>query len=257
MTTASIPIARETPRAPTQRRAGARTGINVGAAERWASLIGGAALALYGLSKRSMSGLLMAAAGGALLNRGATGHCPVYRRLGVDTARGRESHLGLPGIHPVEVEHAVTINRPRDELYDFWHHVENLPRVMTHLQSVTPLGEGRSHWVAKSPLGGTVEWDAIITDDRPNERIAWKSLDDSEIASSGQVRFTSAPGDRGTEVKVHLVYDAPAGKAGAKIAKLTGESADQQVREDLRHFKQMMESGEIPTTTGQPRGPDE
>lgn len=199
----------------------------------------------------------MAAAGGALLNRGASGHSAVYQRLGVSTARGRESHLGLPGVHPVEVERAVTIDRPREELYQFWRDVQNLPRVMTHLQSVTPLDNDRSHWVARSPLGGTVEWDAVITDDRPNERIAWRSADDSEIANSGSVHFTPAPGNRGTEVKVHLVYDAPAGRPGAMLAKLTGESADQQVREDLRHFKQVMEAGEIPTTEGQPRGPEE
>lgn len=256
MTTASIPRTREAPRPPTPSRARAQATINVGAVERWASLIGGAALALYGVSKRSRGGLLLATAGTVLVNRGATGHCPVYQRMGVDTARGRESRFGLPGIHPVAIEHAVTIDRPREELYDFWHHLENLPRVMTHLRSVTPLGDGRSHWVAQSPLGGTVEWDAVITDDRPNERIAWKSADNSEIANTGWVRFTPAPGNRGTEVKVHLVYDAPAGKPGAMLAKLTGESADQQVREDLRHFKQVMETGEIPTTKGQPHGPE-
>jgi uncharacterized membrane protein len=149
---------------------------------------------------------------------------------------------------------SVTIGRPRDEVYKFWRDFENLPTFMQHLVSVTATGDGRSRWVAKAPAGTTVEWTAEITEDRAGSLITWHSLAGSDIANQGSVRFEDAPADRGTEVRVELSYDAPAGSAGAVIAKLFGEEPGQQLRDDLRRFKQVMETGEIVRSDGSLEG---
>jgi uncharacterized membrane protein len=153
-------------------------------------------------------------------------------------AAGRQQQ----GIH---VKQAVTINRPRNEVYGFWHNFENLPRFMAHLESVEVKPDGRSHWVASAPVGTDVEWDAETTEDHPNELIAWRALPDSGVPNSGSVQFRDAPGGRGTEVVVELRYQPPGGRLGAWIAKLFGEEPDQQVKSDLRRFKQVMETGEV------------
>ena len=239
-----------------ERRSGG-SNINVGEVERWASAIGGGALALYGLSRGTLGGVVLALVGGSLVYRGATGHCNMYEALHISTAgdTGRRSPaVVIPGQRGIKVEKAVTVNRSPEELYRFWRNFENLPRFMYHLESVHVTGEGRSHWVAKAPAGTTVEWDAEIYNEKENELIAWRSLEGADVPNAGSVRFQSAPGGRGTEVRVTLEYDPPGGVIGATIAKLFGEEPSQQVEEDLRRFKQTMEAGETPTTEGQPSG---
>jgi len=145
----------------------------------------------------------------------------------------------------VHVTQALTINRPRSEVYGFWHNFENLPRFMAHLESVEVLDSNRSRWKANAPAGTTVEWEAETFEDRPNELISWRSLPDASIPNSGTVRFKDAPGNRGTEIHVELRYQPPGGKLGSLIAKLFGEEPEQQVKGDLRRFKQVMETGEI------------
>jgi uncharacterized membrane protein len=140
---------------------------------------------------------------------------------------------------------AITINRPRTEVYAFWHNFENFPRFMAHLESVQMIGDLRSHWKARAPAGTTVEWDADTTEDRPNELIAWQALADADVPNRGQVRFRDAPGNRGTELIVELKYQPPGGKIAALIAKLFGEEPSQQVKSDLRRLKQVLEVGEI------------
>ncbi len=154
----------------------------------------------------------------------------------------------------IKVEKTVTINKPQDELYNFWHNFENLPQFMNHLKLVKVVDEKRSHWVAKAPLGTSVEWDANIIEDQKNELISWSSVKDADIENSGFVRFSKAPGDRGTEVKVVIVYQPPGGVIGAAIAKLFGEEPKQQIGDDLNRFKMIMEAGEIATTEGQSKG---
>jgi uncharacterized membrane protein len=144
----------------------------------------------------------------------------------------------------VHVTRAITINRPREEVYAFWSGLENLPRFMEHLESVRVLGPGRSHWKARAPAGTTIEWDAETVDDRPDELIAWRSLPGSDVTNAGAVRFLDAPGG-GTEVRVELRYDPPGGKVAAMIAKLFGEEPSLQLSGDLRRFKQVMEVGEV------------
>jgi uncharacterized membrane protein len=150
-----------------------------------------------------------------------------------------------PGKRRIRVKKAITVNRTPGEAYSLWRNFENLPRFMAHLDSVRMMDERRSYWRAKAPLGTTVEWVAEIADDRPDELIAWRSLEGADVAHSGQVRFVSAPGGRGTEVQVELNYDPPGGIVGATFAKLFGEEPSEQVDGDLRRFKQVLEVGEV------------
>jgi uncharacterized membrane protein len=173
---------------------------------------------------------------GQQLSRGGDGAERISDRL------SRERTPGTRGIHVTE---AITINRPRHEVYGFWHNFENFPRFMAHLESVQVMDERRSHWKAEAPAGATVEWDAETTEDRPSELIAWRSLSDARVPNSGTVRFRDAPGNRGTEVIVELTYQPPGGRAGALLAKLFGGEPHQQVKGDLRRLKQVMEIGEI------------
>jgi len=231
--------------------------INVADVERWASALGGAALTAYGIKQlkdRSPSGAAIVAAGGALMYRGGTGHCPMYAAAGINTASDEGTREALAGARGVLVEEVATINAPASQLYAFWRNLGQLPRFMDHLVSVTQIDERRSHWVAKAPGRRTVEWDAEIINEVPGELIGWRTLDGSDVVSAGSVRFKPGPGNRGTEVRVRLQYDPPAGKIGATVAWLLGHEPSQTIREDLRRFKQLMEAGEIPTTAGQPRG---
>ncbi|HEV8157819.1 MAG TPA: SRPBCC family protein, partial [Pyrinomonadaceae bacterium] len=135
----------------------------------------------------------------------------------------------------------------------FWRNFENLPKFMAHLESVKTTDGNKSHWVAKAPMGTTVEWDAEITSEQENERIGWKSLEGADIPNSGVVEFKPTT-NRGTEVKVTLTYEAPGGALGAMFAKLFGEEPSQQVYGDLYRFKSLMESGEVITVEGQSSG---
>ena len=226
--------------------------INVGQVERLASVVAGAALAVYGLDRRTLGGAALALVGGSLIYRGATGHCPVYGALGLRTNGEPHGAAAIPAGHGVKVDKTFTINRSPDELYRFWRQLENLPRFMNHLESVQPQGDKRSHWVAKAPLETTVEWDAEIITEREGSLIGWRSLEGSEVDTAGSVHFTPAPAGRGTEVRVVLKYDPPAGKVGAAVARMFGAAPEQEIEEDLRRFKQIMEAGEAPTTLGQP-----
>jgi uncharacterized membrane protein len=154
----------------------------------------------------------------------------------------------------VHVKKSITVNKPPDEVYGFWRDFENLPRFMTHLESVQTTGETRSHWRAKGPAGGSVEWDAEIVEERPDELIAWRSLPGADVQNSGSVRFAAAPGGRGTELVVELDYAPPAGKAGRVAAKLLGEEPATQLADDLRRFKQVVETGEVVRSDGTPHG---
>jgi uncharacterized membrane protein len=187
-----------------------------------------------------------------------------------DRGRGLTTLAALVGITVVDVVGAlrlsgssgtdraggkkvITVGRSPEECYRFWHDFENLPRFMWHLESVQVTGPSRSHWRARAPHG-SVEWDAETVEDRPNELIAWRALPGSDVESSGYVRFRPAPGDRGTEVEVEIRYVPPAGAVGRAVAKLTGEEPLQQVGDDLRRFKQVLETGEVIVSDATVRG---
>jgi uncharacterized membrane protein len=228
---------------------------NVGDIERLASVAGGAMLAAMGLRKGGGAGLALGALAVSLIHRGATGHCEMYHALGVNTSdRAHTSGAALNGQSGVKVEKSVTVMKPAAELFAFWRNVSNLPIIMKHLESVKTIDNKKSHWVAKAPAGATVEWDAEIINEREGELIAWRSLPGSEIDNAGSVRFEPAAGGRGTQVKVSLIYNPPAGSIGKMIARLMGEEPSMQIHEDLRRFKQLMEAGEISTIKGQASG---
>lgn len=234
--------------------------VNVGETERWASAIGGGALALYGITRLiangSWGGAVLALVGGSLIYRGTSGHCAMYEATGINTAgteAAKNPIVSVPAGHGIKVEKSIIINRSPQELYQFWRRFENLARFMNHLESVTTMGGNRSHWVAKAPAGSKIEWDAEVYNEKENELIAWRSLQGSEVDNAGSVHFTPAPGGRGTEVRVVLKYDPPGGVIGATVAKLFGEAPSQQIEEDLRRLKQLMETGTV-TTEGQSSG---
>ena len=236
-------------------------GVNVGQTERLASTIGGGALAIYGLTRGSFGGIVMALVGGALIYRGASGHCDIYSATGINTAGGESAGEGesknpvisVAADLGIKVEKSVTINKSPAELYSYWRRFENLPRFMNHLESVTTTGN-RSHWVAKAPAGTSVEWDAEIYNEKENELIAWRSLEGSQVDNAGSVHFEPATGGRGTILRVSLKYDPPGGALGAAVARLFGENPDQQIEEDLERFKQVMETDGTANTGGQSSG---
>ena len=242
---------------------------NVAKPERIGSVALGVGLVGYGLRRRDPIGLIVALVGGALLRRGATGHCSVYQALGVSTGPA-DDVLDAP-VHDdvtgraatvnarkaVKVEHSVTIDRPRAELFAFWRNFENLPRFMDHLVSVRVDSRTRSHWTAKAPVGQTVEWDAEIVNEVPDSIIAWKSVGDPDVANAGAVNFSDAAGGQGTVVRVTLDYEPPGGKLGAMLSHVINEEPDQQVRDDLRRFKQLMESTDHPSAAASSDSPTE
>ena len=219
--------------------------VNVGRRERRISAVAAAVLAAYGLRKRRSRALLLPLAGW-LLGRAVGGRCPVNRMLGRNTALDDEPASPVTSVRRgegVRVDERIVLNRARSEVYRFWRNLENLPRFMDHLESVAVIDEERSHWVAKGPAGTRVEWDAVIHYEIPNELIAWRSLEGSEVDNAGSVHFM--PTENGdTEVRVALRYDPPAGKVGAAIARLFGEDPSRQVAEDLRRLKQVVEATE-------------
>ena len=220
-------------------------GINVGRTERWISGIAGAALLGYSLRRRRL-GALLVPVGLGLVGRAVTGRCRINRALGRNSAE-RDTGSSMASLERGEgtkIEQAVVIARPRDDLFQFWRRFDNLPRFMDNLESVAILDDRRSHWVAKGPLGTRVEWDAEIHNEIRDELIAWRSLPGSEVDQAGSVHFTPA-GDGGTEVRVVMRYAAPAGKLGDTVGHVLGDDPTQQIADDLRRFKQVMEAGEV------------
>jgi uncharacterized membrane protein len=209
------------------------TSNGAGRIQLWLPIAAAGAVAAYVIQRR--------------LRRRPRGH-----GTGIIADRGSDTRRQLGGRRGIHVEHSVTINRPVSEVYRFWRNFENLPKFMRHLEYVAMREEGISHWVAKGPGGMQVEWDARIINEIENKVIGWQSLDGSTISTAGSVTFENT--DRGTVVRVHLQYHPPGGKLGAAMAWLAGEEPNLQIREDMRRFKQLMETGEIPTTEGQPSG---
>jgi uncharacterized membrane protein len=157
--------------------------------------------------------------------------------------------------HDVLVGRSVTIDKPREQLYAFWRDFKNLPVFMHNVKSVAVIDQRRSHWVIDAPAGQTVEWDAEITRDEPGSLIAWRSLDGASVRNEGVVEFLDSPDGRGTVVRVTLTYDPPGGTVGKLIAKIFQKEPKVQARQDLRRFKQLMETGEISTAEPQDAAP--
>ena len=225
------------------------------------------------LSRRKPTGWLWSRVGGDLMDLTILGTAlvsPSVNRRRVATATAAVTGVTMLDIRAsqdlsnspspqdnrisIRVRKSITINRPAEEIYRFWHDFQNLARFMNHLESVQITGDKRSHWIAKGPAGKRVDWDAETIEDRDNELIAWRSVEGSTVENSGSVRFEPATGGRGTVVRVELEYYPPAGIFGATFAKVLGEEPKGQLEDDLRRLKQLMEAGEIVTTEGQPAG---
>lgn len=172
-------------------------------------------------------------------------------RCAQELSRNDDSALST---RTVEVKKSIQINCSPAEVYKFWRNFSNLPKFMSNVESVETLSEKRSRWCAIGPAGKRIEWDAEITDEQENRLIAWRSLEGAQVENCGTVRFETAPGGRGTYVTVHLQYSPPGGIFAARVAQLFGREPRQQIHEDLHHLKQIMETGEIITTKGQPAG---
>lgn len=258
---------------------------NVGQSERQISVVAGVALMLHAVISRSRASLLTAPLGAALFWRGQTGHCPLYQALNVNTAQSQENWQGNgygqpqpnwqggagvqqipiqqqgnqslqnpPQSNQIEIRRAITIDKPADELYTFWRKLENLPRFMHHLASVESTGDKSSHWKAKIIGGIPVEWDAEIVEERPGQRLAWRTQPDAQVQQNGVVEFKPAAGGRGTVVTVEIQYTPPGGIIGETFGHLLNGVTAQQVKDDIGRFKSLMEAGEIATTEGQPTG---
>jgi uncharacterized membrane protein len=187
-----------------------------------------------------------AAAGVTLAAAGVAAGLVLTRRRMHDTKRA------LGGRRGIRVEESVTIARPAEELFGYWRVLENIPRVMSHVERVVDLGNGRSHWAVNGPGGLAYEWDAEIVNEVPNRSIGWRSLPGSTVVSAGSVTFNEVDG-RGTELRVLLQYTTPLGKPGDLLARLFRRAPAQEILDDLRAFKSRIEAGETPTTHGQPR----
>lgn len=213
--------------------------------ETHAALGAGVVLLVGGMWRRSLVGVCMAATAAPLLYRGATGHWPpgVARLFPTDT------RLALGGERGVHVRESIRLEVPVDVVYRQWRQLDQLPRIMSHLRSVSETGDGRSHWVAEGPAGVTVEWDAEIVNEVEHQVLAWRSLPMADVVTAGSVTFRSGRGGRDTQLTVTLQYEPPAGRAGATVAALFGREPSQTIREDLRRFKSVLETGEVPAAT--------
>lgn len=215
------------------------------------------------------AGLLTGRATGPLLWSRVAGDVVHLRLLRKESERTRAAQAAVVGIGvvdllaalrhgrrrpPVELTAVTTVYRSPQEVYDFWRGLERLPSFMHHLESVEWLDEKRTHWTARGPVKTTVSWDAELVEDVRGERISWRSLPKADIPNEGSVELRPAPGGRGTEVRVRLRYSIPMGRAGSAFARLFGEEPHQQVEDDLRRFKQVMETGEVVRSDGSPEG---
>jgi uncharacterized membrane protein len=242
---------RSTQNAAREVWAGQTCKVNVGQTERLASTVGGGILLAAGLMRGGFKGLVAAGMGAALIYRGQTGHCHLYDALGANTAEeGHGPADSVPAQAGVRVEESITINALPNTLYRFWHDYDNLPLFMSHIESVTDLGGGRSHWVAVGPMGLKAEWDAELHNDIPGELIAWRSLPGSQLETAGSVHFDRSNDGAGTTVRVNQKINPPGGKFGVAIAKLIGEDPSAQLRDDLLKFKHLVESGELAAIDG-------
>lgn len=221
--------------------------LNVGQTERLLSVASGILGLVWLLPRLSRLKMPAVLTSGYMVYRGVTGKCVVYDAMGID-------RTGPNGKAGVRVRRAMTINQRREDVYRFWRNFENLPRFMKHLDQIQVVDNQHSHWAARGPLNSRVEWDAEIIEDIPAEKISWRSQPGSQIENAGSVLFFDAPGNRGTEIQVSIQYDPPAGSAGAAVARMLGEEPSMQVLDDLRRFKQIMETGEVATIKGQPSG---
>lgn len=209
---------------------------------RRAGALAGAAATLGLAARRGSAGALTGAAALALplAVRGFAGRWPLEH--------------ALRGPAAVDVAVSLTIARSAQEIYDAWRDLERLPDILRHLETVEDLGGGRSRWVARTAAGGTLEWRAEITEERPGELLQWRSLPGSDVSQEGTLELHPWREGQGTLLRVRLHLASPESRGPAGLGDLLRPALRLQVQEDLRRFKNRMEAGEVPTNKPQPTG---
>jgi len=216
--------------------------------QRWVSGVGGASVLWYGLRRHDLSRWPLALLGAGLVYQGVSGNNLLDYLPGAQEMPLIGQMTSAPT--QLRIRKSITVDNQPEYLYSYWRNLENLPTFMTHVKSVQDLGNGRSHWVVQVLNNMELEWDAQIIQDRPNEMIAWETLPEATLQNRGYVKFI--PTSKGTEVSVSLEYDPP----GAALGRFAGGAvkfiAEEQIKEEIRNFKRLMETGDLPTTEGQP-----
>lgn len=212
-------------------------------------LVGGGVLALWGLKNwRSMFGLLAAGVGSGLIYQGLKQNNLLDGDL-------KQRLLNTGATQSTQVRATITVDRPVGEVFAKWKDLSNLSQCMRHIESVRRIDDTHWHWKARAPKTNiTVEWDAEIIEENKDEMIVWRSVKGSEIHNEGMIEFKPRANGESTEIHAHIVYYPPAGKVGKTIAKFLHGISDQVVKEDLRRFKRLVETGEVPTIEGQSSG---
>ena len=213
--------------------------ININTPERIVSVLGGTFLIYSGLKtvfRNPVTGISKLVAGGTLFMRGSTGHCPFYELVGVDSTR--------PEV--INIKQHFIVNKPREEVYQFWRKLENLPLFMRHIESVEERDTIHSHWKARfSKNTPPITWNAEIVRDIENNFIGWHSVRGSALDHGGKVEFNDAPGG-GTELEVVFSYSSPIGGIGTGLAKQFSPALEEIIREDILYFKHFIETREVP-----------
>lgn len=228
---------------PVQLKGGAP---NVTGAERWISILGGGALATAGARRGGAIGIVATFAGAALLARGVAGQDPVKRALSPTEFEARYARR-QGWATAATAGYAVTIIRPRMEVYEFFRAFSNLPRFMENVTDIEEIDHERSRWTVKAPGGAEVTWISTVTEDEPGWRIAWEAEEGADVKNAGWVEFKDASSGRGTEVKAMIAYEPPFGQFGRIAAKITRVEPAIQARKDLKRLKMLLEAGEIAT----------
>ncbi|MGV3508510.1 MAG: SRPBCC family protein [Sphingobacteriaceae bacterium] len=213
--------------------------INLNTPERIFSVVAGSFLLYSGIKslfRSPLTGVSKLVAAGTLLSRGASGYCPIYDQLGADSTK--------PEV--INIKQQLTVNKPREEVYQFWRKLENLPLFMRHIESVEETDAIHSRWKAKFAKNvPPVSWNAEIVKEIPNHFIGWHSVKGSVIDHGGKVEFNDLIGG-GTELQVVFSYQSPIGNLGTGIAKLFTPSLEKIIREDILYFKHFIETKEVP-----------
>jgi uncharacterized membrane protein len=221
-----------------------RMKTNVGALEQVLSIGIGTGLVVYGLSQRDKRGMIPVLVGGGILLHGLSSYSPLYDAIGLDETSG--SPVRHPLNRVVHFRESINVNRSPSDLYSFWRDLQNLPRFMSSIIAVEVLDDTCSRWHARGPFNKEFHWEAEIVEERNDEIIGWRTIErESNLEHTGTVSFQRAPGNRGTIVTLDCRWSPPGGVFGALTAKLLPQDPARQVTEDLRRFRQLMETGEI------------
>lgn len=244
-------LERRAGRLGTPRRRG--VGVDLVDVGRWTTGAVGGSLAVWGVRRGRPLGIAAALVGSGLMVRALAAGTGLTRALRIRRGERSPASVVEHG-RGVTFRRAITIQRPREEVWNAFRDTGRMALWMDGIERVEPISEKLSHWTARGPAGTEVRWDAEIHEERPGERLVWRSLDGSDVVHVGSATLEDAPGDRGTEVLVSMAWEPWAGKLGDLLAKAIGASPEQRLRESLRRFKSLLETGVCATTAGQPSG---